>query len=501
MSWLRRSNAQKPDYTSLEIQTATSTLPIPIVWGRNKLAGNVLWFANFRAIPGGGGKGAGGKGGLFGGGGAQSYTYAADLIIGVCEGPINSIGWVYKDQSIDTLLSLGLGNYNGTTPQSAWPYLAALYPSQALAYQGTAYVWGAGYNLGDAASIGNHNFEVLGVLYGTGANGRDADPAQVIYDFLTNAQYGAGFNPASINSTTLFGPGGDASLQTYCRALSLAFSPVLDSQEQASSILTRWLQLLNCAAVWSGGELKFIPYGDSAIANGAQTTYQSQFSIPTPVPLSNSGVPSIVTLCAQSQFVSDGGVVYAFSNVPFAFIGGAVPTAAGQYGMITPGTYIFSTADEGKPVVVTYTAENLAGYTPNLTAAYALTDLDFVDEKGNRDPVQVERADIFSLPTIQRIEVSSRYNQYAATPLEARDQSQIEIFGPRVGSTIAAHEICDEFIIGPLVAQTILQRELYVRTKFAFKLSWEYCLLDPMDIVTITRAVSHQSVSYPQALK
>ena len=42
--------------------------------------------------------------------------------------------------------------------------------------------------------------------------------------------------------------------------------------------------------------------------------------------------------------------------------------------------------------------------------------------------------------------------------------------------------------MGPAIAQTILQRELYVRTKFTFKLSWEYCLLDPMDIVTITDA-------------
>jgi hypothetical protein len=154
--------------------------------------------------------------------------------------------------------------------------------------------------------------------------------------------------------------------------------------------------------------------------------------------------------------------------------------------MVVQGTYIFATADEGKPIVVTYTTQSLTGYTPNLAAAYALTDLDFIDEKGNKDPVQVERADIYSLPTIQRIEVSSRYNQYAATPVEARDQSQIEVFGPRVASTIQAHEICDEFIVGPLVAQTILQRELYVRTKFTFKLSWEYCLLDPMDIVTIT---------------
>jgi hypothetical protein len=184
--------------------------------------------------------------------------------------------------------------------------------------------------------------------------------------------------------------------------------------------------------------------------------------------------------------VTDGGVVYAFSNIPFVFIGAAIPTAAGTYGMITPGTYIFATADEGKPVVATFTVQNLTGYTPNLTPAYALTDLDFVDEKGNKDPAQVERADIFSLPTIQRIEVSSRYNQYSATPVEARDQSQIEIFGPRVGLTIQAHEICDEFVIGPPVAQTILPRELYVRTKFTFKLSWEYCLLDPMDIVTIT---------------
>jgi hypothetical protein len=77
---------------------------------------------------------------------------------------------------------------------------------------------------------------------------------------------------------------------------------------------------------------------------------------------------------------------------------------------------------------------------------------------------------------------------YGMSPVEARDQSQIEIFGPRVGSTVQAHEICDEFIMGPAIAQTILQRALYVRTKFTFKLSWEYCLLDPMDIVTITDA-------------
>ena len=488
MSWLGRNPNAKPDYTALEIQTAASTLPIPIVYGQNKLAGNIIWYANFRAGPGTGGKGSGGKGGLTGSSAASDdYTYYADLIIGVCEGPISGFGWVYKNQSIYLLLELGLGWYNGTTPQSTWPYLASIYPYDALAYQGTAYVWGAGYNLGDSASIGNHNFEVLGILAGSGVNGSDADPAQVIYDFLTNAQYGCGFNAASISGTSLFGSGGDGSLQTYCKSMGIAFSPVLDSQEAANSILTRWLQLLNCAAVWSGGELKFIPYGDTAIAAGAETTYQTQFSIPTPVPLSSGGVPASVTLCPASSFVSDGGVTYANGGA-FAFIGAAYPSVESTYGMITPGTYLFATADEGKPIVATYTAQNLTAFEPNLTPIYALTDADFVDEKGDKDPLQVERVDVFSLPTIQRIEVCNRGNQYGAQPVEARDQSQIEIFGPRVGPTIMAHEICDPFVIGPIVAQAILQRELYVRTKFSFKLSWEYCLLDPMDVVTITDA-------------
>ena len=124
----------------------------------------------------------------------------------------------------------------------------------------------------------------------------------------------------------------------------------------------------------------------------------------------------------------------------------------------------------------------------NLTPVYALTDADSVDEKGDKDPVQVERAQPWSLPTIQRVECLSRANEYATIPVEARDQSQIELYGVRVGTTIQAHEICDEINVGPIVAQTILQRQLYVRARYTFKLSWEYCLLDPMDVVTINDA-------------
>ena len=191
MSWFRNSKAATtPDYTGLQLQTSVNTLPIPIVWGQTKAAANIVWYQNFQTHGGG----SGGKGGFFGGGDASSYTYTADLIMALCEGPISGIGIIWRDQSTYTLAELGLTLFNGTTPQTIWGYLSSAYPIQALAYQGTCYACAASYQLGDEADIGNHNFEIIGVLAGTGVNGIDADPAQVVNDFLTNPQYGAGFS-------------------------------------------------------------------------------------------------------------------------------------------------------------------------------------------------------------------------------------------------------------------------------------------------------------------
>jgi hypothetical protein len=485
VSWFRNSKAStKPDYTGLQLQTSVNTLPIPIVWGQTKVAANVVWYQNFQSQGGGGS----GKGGLFGSPGASNYSFTADLIMALCEGPISGLGIIWKDQSTYTLAELGLTLFSGTTPQATWGYLASQYPLQALAYQGTCYACAASYQLGAEADIGNHNFEIIGILAGTGVNGIDADPAQVIDDFLTNPQYGVGFSAGSINALTLYGTGGDASLQTYCKAMGIAFSPALVDQEQGSSILSRWLQLLNCGAVWSGGELKFIPYGDVTISAG-DVVRTVQFAAPTPVPASSGTTPppSIVA-CTAPQFADDGGVSYAFTGTALTYTGASTPSAAGEYGISPNGTYLFNSADEGQVVDITYTYAVPVSYVPNLAPVYNLTDLDFVDEKSAKDPVQAARVDPFSLASIQRIECLSRSNQYGGTPVEARDQSQIELYGLRVGSTIQAHEICDEINIGPIVAQTILQRGLYVRAHFTFKLSWEYGLLDPMDIVTITDA-------------
>ena len=395
-----RTAAVTPDYTGLQIQTAVNALPIPIVWGESKLAPNVVWYNNFQSHPQSGS--SGGKGGIFRSGNSSAgYTYTAAVIMALAEGPIAGINQIWRNQSVYTLSGLGLSLFAGTTPQSEWSYLASAYPSQALAYQGTAYICAPNYNLSTSATLDNHNFEVQGFRYasgyGPGYSTVDADPSLMVSDFLTNAQYGVGFPPASIDATTLFGSGGDASYQTYCRSVGLALSPALNNQEHASSILARWLQLTNTAAVWSGGLLRFIPYGDAAVTGNSVT------------------------------------------------------------------------------------------FNPTITPIYNLTDDDFKVET-NEDPLQVSRTDPYQAHNVWRLEIAERDNAYNLTPIEARDQNAIELYGMRIASTVTAHEICDDKIAA-VAAQLILQRALYIRNTYKFRLSWEYCLLDPMDLVTVTDQV------------
>lgn len=390
-------------YTGLQVQTAVNTLPVPIVMGHAKLAPNIIDYDDYRAVSqnqGGGGKGGGVPA-------ATSYEYYATLIMALCEGPIGGVTTIWKGNATTTLAKLGFTLFTGTTPQTSWSYMSSKHAAKALGYSGTAYVAVANYDLGGSPSLSNHNFEVKGLHYGSGVNGQDADPTHCIMELLTNPQWGAGFPASSIDLTSLglgsyAGGGGGSvvygraanSLGAYCQALGLSFSPCLSSVETASSVLQRWVKLTNCAAVWSGTALKFIPYGDESISGNGVT------------------------------------------------------------------------------------------YVPDVTPVYDLTDDDFIAES-SADPVEVTRSDVADAKNVVRVEISDRANAYNLTPVEARDETMVNLYGLRVDSAVTAHEICDP-AIAATVGQLVLQRGLYIRNTYRFKLSWEYCLLEPMDIVTLS---------------
>lgn len=125
-------------------------------------------------------------------------------------------------------------------------------------------------------------------------------------------------------------------------------------------------------------------------------------------------------------------------------------------------------------------------YVADNKAIYDLTDDDFIVSDA-QDPVKVERktnADAFN--QIQ-VEYLDRDNDYNVAIAEVKDQANIEQYGLRPKDAIKMHGICDSKV-AQKVAQQLLQRALYVRNEYEFKLGWKYCLLEPMDIVTLTDA-------------
>jgi hypothetical protein len=160
-----RVNQKQPPATALRIQTALNGQPVPIMHGRNRVAGNLIWYGGFAHTgPGkGGGKGGGG------GKSPQQTAYSADAIIGICEGPVLDFGTVWSGQSISTAATQngglqGASTFNGEQGQAAWGFMTASFPPYALGYSALAYIGYDPIQLGESPQLPNLNFEITGTV-------------------------------------------------------------------------------------------------------------------------------------------------------------------------------------------------------------------------------------------------------------------------------------------------------------------------------------------------
>ncbi len=264
----RTQSQQQPAMSGVQFQTSVYGKCVPLVFGTNRIAPNVIWYGYFTSTPQpaqGGGKGGsvGGSTGK-GGGGSSGYTYRTSVSYGLCEGPIVGYGNVYIDKNVVTTASQGFTTFLGTYPQTAWTYLTTNHPTQALGYNGIAHMDVASYSLGNSANLPNNNVEIKGIYSDSVPVSPDADPSLVITALLTNSKYGAGFPSAKLGDLTTY--------QNYALATGLLISPAYTTQQQASQMIDDICKNTNSAAVWSSGALTFVPYGD-VTANGNGKTY------------------------------------------------------------------------------------------------------------------------------------------------------------------------------------------------------------------------------------
>lgn len=372
---------------SLQVQQSSQGLTLPVVYGRARVAGNLVWYGDFTTYEHKTTTRQGGKGG---GGVKQEdvkYTYEAAVMMALCEGEIKGVTRIWRDkEKFSSPASLRLTLYKGGEEQPVWPHLQqAKHATQAISYSGTAYLCSPNYELTKSAQIYSHNFEVDGKL-GYSTSIVDANPRDIIRDLLTNQKYGCGFPVENLGDTDVYG--------TYCRAAGIFLSPVYSEQQEAQRNIAELLEQTNSAAVFSQGRLKIVPYGDSGLSGNGAT------------------------------------------------------------------------------------------YIPNLTPLYDLSDDDFI-VSGAEDPVRVERKTNADAYNQVQIEYLDRANDYNIAVAEAKDQANIEQYGIRPKDAVKMHGICDAKVARQ-VAQLLLQRALYVRNEYEFKLGWKYCLLEPMDLVTLT---------------
>lgn len=244
----------------IPVQTSALGVCQTIGWGTGLVKPNILDLQDFTAIAHT--TKTGGKGG--GGVKSTDYTYTTTLLLGLCAGPIASIPGVIVDKAnYSSATAAGFSGFaSGTIGQAAWGFMSTNHPANALGYSGLAYVYGSSYPLGANGNLPNHQFIVEFDITVTGLP--DANPADILTDFLTNAVHGVPGWPSSMLASL-------TDYSNYCLAANLLLSPVLDTQVQASAFLTDLFLASNSDGYWSEGLIKVRPRGDQSVTANATT--------------------------------------------------------------------------------------------------------------------------------------------------------------------------------------------------------------------------------------
>ena len=124
-------------------------------------------------------------------------------------------------------------------------------------------------------------------------------------------------------------------------------------------------------------------------------------------------------------------------------------------------------------------------YTPNLTPVYSLDDDQFIVKKAGDDPITVTIEDQSEAYNAVQMEYLDRTNQYSMAIAFASDAANVAQYGRRLKDPDTVHVICTPSVAA-IAGQLWLQRTLYIRTQYTFKLSWAFALLEPGDLLELT---------------
>ena len=148
-----------PRLSDLRVMASSEGAPIPRVWGRMRVAGQVIWATDFiekKKTEDGGGKGGGGDK-------VKTYKYFGNFAVALCEGEIDRIGRVWADGREFPLNKVTMRLHTGSETQEPDSLIASVEGAgNAPAYRGLAYVVFERLPLGDFGNrLPQLSFEVF----------------------------------------------------------------------------------------------------------------------------------------------------------------------------------------------------------------------------------------------------------------------------------------------------------------------------------------------------
>lgn len=137
----RKRTVEGPRLDSFTIQASTEGAGITRVYGRARVAGQLIWAANFRETLAETTESSGGKGGRLAATKTtiKEYLYSLSFAVGLCDGPIDRVARVYADGKPFDLSKVNARVHRGTETQTPDDLINTV-EGGAPAFRGLAYI-------------------------------------------------------------------------------------------------------------------------------------------------------------------------------------------------------------------------------------------------------------------------------------------------------------------------------------------------------------------------
>lgn len=481
-----RSNTistSEPRLGGIQVQTSLYGLALPMVWGRVRIGGNLLWYGDFTATPHTEVSNSGGKGG----GAKQSstrYTYTAAVALGICAGPVNGIltAWKGKDRLI--------GASAGTRTRTLVEAFTVPGGGVVTVAQAASLTFNVAARHADNLLPGMRVLADGAAAGGVLVEGVDYTRSGGVYTFVAawvgdHIEIEYQISEAVAANSVL----GQLGLNLATGTLGQPVWAHLSTNHPSEAIGYSGLAYL---------------YAPAYSLNDSAQVENHNFEVSTPSEFSSS-IPDADMARVVQEFLTDGlhGALW-----PAAYLASLADYS--DY-CVSHGLFMSPELTEQRSAAdvlknwLTLTNSNVvwsgrqlkvvplgdeartangATYTPDTTPVYDLTVDDFVTE-GERPRIKIKpRANEDAFNHI-RVEFKNRASGYALEIATAKDQAHIELYGERVMDVIQAHE-CKTAAVAGFVAQMALQRQMAVWNDYTFTVGWMKGLLEPLDLLTLT---------------